>query len=56
MSIQIGQVLQSVGLPKDDVSLFSTGSNKSVLGRVHKAVDSFLMEIKGTSWLISESL
>ena len=49
MTIEVGQVLESVRLPENDVSLFSATCDESVLCGVHKTVDSFLMEIEGLS-------
>ena len=52
MTIQVGQVLQCVRLPQDDVSLLSATGNEPVLGGVDKTVDTFLMEIEGLASVV----
>ena len=46
MTIEVGQVLQGVGLPQNDVSLFATGCYKSVFGGVHETIYTFLVEVE----------
>ena len=46
MTVQMGQLLKRVGLPKDNVTLHTATRNLFVLDRVHKAVDSFEMQVE----------
>ena len=52
MPIQIGQLLESVGLPEDDMTLFTTTSDLLVLDRVDETVDTLLMKIESSFLLI----
>jgi len=52
MPIQIGQLLESVGLPEDDMTLFTTTSNLFVLDRVDETVDTLLMQIESSFLLV----
>ena len=54
MAIEIGKGSKSERVPHNDVSLFTTTSNKSVLTRINKGIYSFLMKIKGFVLLINE--
>ena len=47
MTVQVSQLLQSVGLPQDNVTLHAATCNLFVLHRVHKAVDTFQMQVEG---------
>ena len=53
MAVKLVKLLKSVGLPKDDMPLFTTTSDLFVLYRVNKAVNAFLVKIKSSFWDIS---
>ena len=52
MAIEVGQVLQGVWLPENNVSLLSATGDESVLGGVDKTVDTFLMEVESLSAIL----
>ena len=52
MAIKVGQVLQGVWLPENNVSLLSATGDESVLGGVDKTVDTFLMEVESLSAIL----
>ena len=43
MTIELVQLLDTVGLPDDDMTLFTTTGHQLLLFRVNKGVDTFLM-------------
>ena len=56
MPIQIGQVLQSVGLPENDMALLTATGNLFVFDRVYEAIDAFLMQVESSLCLVFELL
>ena len=43
VTVQIGQLLQGVRLPKDDMALLFTASDLLLFYRVNEAINAFLM-------------
>ena len=46
MSVQVGELLQRVGLPEDNVALLTATGNLFVLDGVDEAVDALLMQVE----------
>ena len=46
MAVEICELLQGVGLPEDNVTLFTATGYLFVLDGVNEAVDTFLMQVE----------
>ena len=46
MPVQIGKLLESIGLPEDDMALLATTCDLLMLDRIDETVDAFLMQIE----------
>ena len=54
VTVEVGQLLQGVRLPEDDVTLLSAASDLLLFDRVDKAIDALLVEIESLLGLIGE--
>ena len=56
VSVQVGELLQRVGLPEDNVALFTAAGDLLVLLGVDEAVDTLLMQVERALLTIVEIL
>ena len=54
VAVQVGQLLECIRLPENDVALLTTASNLLVLDRVDEAVYTLLMQVECAPWLVDQ--